>query len=177
MKFRRVFALLPEGIAAVCLVYVFLFNLQGVSTRHLVPGWADRIGHALGINQSWNMFAPSPSTWDGWFALAGLRADGRVEDLLHGGEIPPERSDPKPWRVEPFRRALYLRYLIERPREQRAYAAWLCRSWNELELRLPRLRQVEMHFVLEETPPPGNRPVTETRRLFSERCPRSATGR
>ena len=170
MRLRRTLSYLPEAIAGVCLVYVFLFNLQGVWRRDLVPGSVARIGHGLGIEQRWDMFAPSVSTWDGWFTIAGLRADGRVVDLLYGGEIRGDRSDPRPRRVHPYRMAEYLRYLIERPPDRQVYAAWLCRSGNETARPSRKLVQVEMHFVLEETPPPGTPPVTETHRLFSARC-------
>ena len=176
MSPRRALRYLVEAIAGLCLIYVFLFNLEGVWGRVLVPESVARIGHGLGIEQRWDMFAPSVSTWDGWFTVAGLRADGRVEDLLCGGEIRRDRSEPKPRLVHPYRLAEYLRYLVERPPDRRVYASWLCRSWNETAQPSRQLVRVEMHFVLEETPPPGIRPVTETKRLFSFRCPELATG-
>lgn len=149
MRRADVFA---QGVAAVALVYVLFYNIQGVVDALSVPEALDEAGHAIGLNQRWDMFAPSPSKWDGWFQIRGQLENGDTVDLLYDR---PHPAGERPGPVYPFRYAAYLRFIAHRPDSRPAFAIWLCNDWNFFQKKSPALRQVQMDFYLEETPPPG----------------------
>ena len=80
--------LLVQSFTFVCLIYVILWNLRGAGFRNgtkWFPHSLDSFGHALYLDQDWSMFAPRPSTDDGWVIMEGLLANGMRVDLLRGG--------------------------------------------------------------------------------------------
>ena len=156
-----------QGVAALAIVYVLLYNVHGVTDAFSLPEALAQTGHALGLNQRWDMFAPSPSKWDGWFRIQGQLENGDVVDLLYNRRQPAgERPDP----VYPFRYAVYLRFLSHRPDPRPAFAIWLCRDWNVFQKKRPALQHVQMDFYLEETPPPGTLVSVTRAPLFSVAC-------
>lgn len=83
----------PAATAAVAgaLALVLAFNgkVLGWGTWH--PALSAPT-HALGLDQTWNMFAPSPPGTDGWYAFTGRAADGREVDLWSPGAAPDARK-------------------------------------------------------------------------------------
>ena len=77
-------------LALVFLLYVLCWNLTTVSAFTL-PERAAPLGPFLGLDQSWGMFAPSPSSEDGWFVMPGNLRDGQRVDLM-----PVTRDDYRP---------------------------------------------------------------------------------
>jgi hypothetical protein len=77
-------------LALVFVLYVLCWNLTTVSAFTL-PEHAAPLGPFLGLDQSWGMFAPSPSSEDGWFVMPGNLRDGQRVDLM-----PVTRDDYRP---------------------------------------------------------------------------------
>ncbi len=79
---------LTQGFALICLVYVILWNLRGAKFKHSdkwFPQWVNPFGHMLYLHQYWTMFAPRPTTDDGWVIMEAALADGSRVDLLREG--------------------------------------------------------------------------------------------
>jgi hypothetical protein len=160
-------------VVAAALAYVLLVNLDSVRPLRL-PGWLGAAGNFLRIDQQWRMFTPSGPRGDGWFVMPGELADGSRVDL---GPHGPALSWDKPARISernrPFRWAIYL-WQISDPYTnhilRRRFAEWTCRTWNAAHPPERRLRALEIHFLYEETLPPGQGVRLEPRLLLRYDC-------
>jgi hypothetical protein len=77
-----------QSFTSVCLVYMILWNLRGAgldNSTKWFPHTLDRFGYALNIDQHWAMFAPRPSTDDGWVVMEAILANGLRVDILRDG--------------------------------------------------------------------------------------------
>jgi hypothetical protein len=161
------------------LAYVFAYNLDSVGALE-VPPPLERAGHWLRINQRWLMFTPDGPRFDGWFVIPGRLADGRQVDLSpHGPELTwrkPERisADNKPYRYSVFM------WQMADPRTnhvlRRRWSELTCRSWNATHPPGERLLGLEMHFMYEETLPPGLGVRIEPQFLHAHTCPSDGSG-
>lgn len=74
-------------VAAFFLFIVVMWNLSTVGgSRYDVPEPARSLGHALRLDQKWNMFAPFPLKDDGWFVMPGQLSGGDWVEIWQGGE-------------------------------------------------------------------------------------------
>jgi len=146
------------------LVYVLLWNVHTLpSARFRLPPVAVGIAWALGFEQTWNMFAPDPLKDDGWFVLPGELSDGTELDILTGREVSWEKPALISRQHWGDRWQKYVRNLWERDTawSQVPFAVYLCRHWKapgDLDRTLERF---DLYFMLEATPPPGERPTVE----------------
>ena len=77
-----------QCFSLLCLVYVVLWNLRGLNFNRWnrwFPPWVNPFGYVLEIQQFWPMFAPKPSTDDGWVVMEAVLKDGSKVDLLQHG--------------------------------------------------------------------------------------------
>ncbi len=127
-------------VTALCLMFVVAANIGTVSSFS-VPEPIRPMGHALGLFQQWSMFAPSPGNSTYWYVVEGTLADGRTVDLLtpvihddfgtvrHVSWEQPEFIGKTVYRGEHWRK--YLNSItFGRREERRAFAAYVCRTWN-----------------------------------------------
>ncbi len=132
--------LLPAPFVAL-VAYVNVVGLFWPQLPHIDA--LDRLAAAVHVEQRWRMFAPDVSREDGWFVVAGTRADGteipvslvRPDDVR--STLPSQR-----WRLY-FVSLTMERSLPALP----AYAAYVCRTEG--------LKRVALHFMLTKTPPPS----------------------
>jgi hypothetical protein len=68
-------------LAAVFLLYIFFWNLTTVSS-FMMPERVVPLGHILGLEQGWSMFAPSPTKNDVWYVIPGTLSNGQQGDLM-----------------------------------------------------------------------------------------------
>ncbi len=67
-----------SAFVAFLLAYVFLWNVAKIPGSALKFSERGRaLGELLGLDQSWTMYAPSPTHDDGWFVIPGKLKDGR----------------------------------------------------------------------------------------------------
>ncbi len=104
--------------------YLVALNVLSV----VAPGAVSIAGapaEALGIQQSWTMFAPSPSRVDGWFVIEARTAAGTI-DLLTGRTA--SFDEPASYRegIRTTRELVYLRRLLAHDEARASYAAWRC---------------------------------------------------
>src|SRR6185503_15723487 len=78
------------GVAvAALLLYVVVWNVTSLPAAPFRLGESfQRIGYLLRLDQTWNMFAPSPTKDDGWYVIPGRLRDGSTVDLFrNGGDV------------------------------------------------------------------------------------------
>jgi hypothetical protein len=151
------------GAAAIVLLgYVILWNVTALPRPpfRLAERWRS-VGYVLRLDQTWSMFAPSPSKEGGWYVIPGRLRNGEIVDLLRdGGEL---RWDRPATLASIFPNTRWRRYmmLLRDHREYApGYARYLCRSWNRTHAggspgRM--LEDVEIVFVVEPTLPDRRR--------------------
>lgn len=179
---HRVLGYLPSAAAVIVAALVVLANAPVLHPGLRPPRPLALAIAALGLQQNWGVFAPSPVTAlarsDGWYVLAGSVAPGaagesaapgaRVAVLGEGGPLSferPARPDPATpnhrWRQYlanlrvTWPRGSGMALTIEASRE--AWLAAECRRWNQRAARLssPAVLELELIYLNELVPPPG----------------------
>jgi predicted DCC family thiol-disulfide oxidoreductase YuxK len=118
--------------AVLLVAYIAFWNLSSVVH---IPGqlFGDTFGLTLGLDQKWDMFAPNPLTYDGWYVIEGQLRDGRHVNVLHPAE-PVTYAQPASiadqYRDERWRKYLMNLSLREFEGYRLYYGRYLCRSWN-----------------------------------------------
>jgi len=118
--------------ALLLIVYIGLWNLSSVVHVPFQP-WEDAIGLTLDLDQRWDMFAPNPLTYDGWYVVDGRTRSGRQVNVVHPErpvtyEQPASIADQYP--NERWRKYLMNLSLRENYDYRLYYGRYLCRSWN-----------------------------------------------
>ncbi len=153
-----------NALAALALVYVFLFNLASVSeTVHATVNrpWFPRVGHFLQMHQGWSMFAPAPRKEDGWLVMPAVLADGTSVDLFRDGapvsfEKPARVSaDFSSQRMWTYHMNLIDYSGVEGQPYLRAYAEYRMRQWNAAHEPARRAVAMVIVWMQESTPAPG----------------------
>ena len=177
-------ARLPRGrpliaiwLVAFGLTVVLLFNLTVVAPTLPIPRsvvWAAR---ALGLQQFWSLFSPSPVTpfvmTDGWVELVADLENGTELDVLAEG-VPVRTSRPnsvadtfsnRRWRhyvgnvLIPWPLRSEQRLTVEASRE--AWLQWRCRDWNARAPAGQHARQLRLVFMEQRLGHPEDVPRPE----------------
>ena len=144
---------LLNGILAFLLIYVLFWNLRTTNKPlyRFFPDVINPIGYALGLNQSWGLFA-GPSRKNGWYVITGQLKDGTRVNLLKPGE-----SDywDKPELVislyESPRWRRYMRKFVKLGDSYRAhYGDYLCRQWNESHIGMTQLHSLHVYYMRQQ---------------------------
>jgi predicted DCC family thiol-disulfide oxidoreductase YuxK len=119
--------------ALLFILYVSLWNLSSITYVPFAP-WEQTIGLTLGIDQKWDMFAPNPLTYDGWYVIEGRLHDGRPVNVLHprqrvSYEQPASIADQ--YKNERWRKYMMNLSLGENNDYRLYYGRYLCRYWND----------------------------------------------
>ena len=114
------------------IVYVSFWNLSSILPAPFQPG-GDTIGLTLAVDQRWDMFAPNPLTYDGWYVIDGKLRDGTHVNVLHP-ESPVTYEKPASiadeYKDERWRKYLMNLSLGQYGSYRLYYGRYLCRSWN-----------------------------------------------
>ena len=80
-------SLVGQIAAGFFLAYVLLWNWRttSVPVPKFIPYFPSAIMWVTRLDQSWNMFSPSPMKEDGWFSAPGRKMNGEMVDLFRGG--------------------------------------------------------------------------------------------
>jgi hypothetical protein len=129
-------------------------RLPGLAPSDL--SYRRRIYSLTGLGQQWRMFAPRPTTEDGWYVLEGVKRDGTRIDLWTGQ--PPSYTRPEEFQAV-YPSNLWLEYLyLLWNREYAPFRVYmgryLCRTWNDAHPE-SEVTRVILRFMLERTPPEG----------------------
>ncbi len=174
-----------EGALAVVLLVLVHWNLHTLDCEgRVVPRVtaAERaVVEALRIHQRWSMFAPTPDKNDGWWRTPARLVGGGEVDLSTGlrpAWAPVSRSDGHRPLLSPGDATLELSR--EKPRDPAAQypnhrhrkfmnnlrrsrqlalrprlARYLCQEWNARREGDARLRELQLVYMVERTPAPG----------------------
>jgi hypothetical protein len=161
--------LMAQTISGLLICYVGLWNASHFSwTRVRGLGDWDIIADYLRIEQKWNMFSPRPAMNDGWYVIPGATADGREIDLFKWDQHPqkyerelPGVSYDKPAQVslsyknEHWRKFMMNLSLADQSVHRPNYARYLCHAFNHSRPPKDQVVRLDIVFVRENTPPPG----------------------
>jgi len=142
-------------IASLLLVYVFLWNLSTlqISRPPFIPPPLI-ISSLLGVDQTWDMFAPSPLRDDGWYVIPGKLKDGTVVDIYNQGkgvtwEKPPLLSAT--YQNDRWRSYMMNLFITEEGSMHLPYYAhYLCRHWNENHPAEKHLIHFDIYYMVRE---------------------------
>lgn len=170
--------LLPfrECLFLLIMVYCFLWNLQNEDAYpknlrlHRGLTW---IGHALRLDQRWNMFSPGPLTEDGWYIIEGRFRDGRTADLFAGGK-PVTWEKPEDvahtYKNEKWRKYMMNLWLAENQRFRLPFGQYLCRQWNAGGRGLGELTNFDIIYMVERTNLDGTEAEPEKSVIWTHWC-------
>lgn len=167
-------------LAAFILLYVFCWNLTTVS-EFKIPERAESLGSFLGLKQSWDMFAPSPTRSDGWYVVPGTLRDGQQVDLMPAAVSNDFRLDErvsweKPQSVaDTYENKYWRKYLgaireDERDDERLHFGRYICRGWNARHAGAEQLTTFQITYVKETTLPAYQRATPQKEVLWEHRC-------
>ncbi len=116
----------------------------------------------LGLDQYWDMFAPSPSKDGGWYVIPGTLSDGTQTDLmsvtrddfnLHRvrWERPENVNDV--YKNERWRKYMENLWLQVHADQRLYFARYVCREWNARHTGPERLVDFQIVYMLERTLP------------------------
>jgi hypothetical protein len=125
----------------------------GRAIKEYFPKQVDNLGYALALDQRWNLFAPSPGRFKGWYVVQGTLRDGRTVDLWRNGA--PVNWDRPEVVSEMYSNGRWRKFMMNLPTPfyawlQAHYCAYLCRSWNERHDGDDRLMKVELILMRED---------------------------
>jgi len=161
------------------LVYVFLWNLAGVSWSFTMPERLWSPATFLGLDQNWVMFAPAPPKGDLWHVIPGNLQDGRQVDLLpvaKGDFTIHELSWSKPPYVHDIYKNEHWRKYFENLDDdqwsnQRLYfGQYICREWNARHTGAEQLRTFEITYMWQPTYPDYKQGTPEKVVLWEHSC-------
>ena len=171
-------SLVTNLLAVSCLVYVFLWNLTTVSDFSM-PDDIRPVGNLLGLKQSWNMFAPRPTTVTGWYVIPGTLSDGRQVDLVRAvvhddPELVQDVSWERPDDLDAIFEDKYWRKYLDAIRDdsaqRRYFAQYVCREWNATHDGGSELVSLQFVYVKEKTLPDQRRGAPRRDVLTEHTC-------
>ena len=166
---------LTQAVVLVLLLYVVLWNLRTTDYEHykeVFPPEVNSLAEVLYIGQLWNLFAPFPSTVDGWYVYAGTFENGDEIELLTGGPVSFEKPKNVSKTLGTNRWKKYHMNLDERHngRHRRFYGTYLCSKWNRGLEKGERLASIKMHVIRERTNPDGSEDPPTQGVLWNQVC-------
>ncbi len=118
--------------ALLFILYIWLWNLSSITRVPFQP-WEDALGITLSIDQKWDMFAPNPLTYDGYYVVSGHLRNGQTVNVTNPDKpltFAKPASIADQYKNERWRKYLMNLSLSENTDYRLYYGRYLCRSWN-----------------------------------------------
>lgn len=170
-------------LATFFLIYVLTMNVTTVTEYTMpLPQYSLPMSVALGLDQRWAMYSPTPAQFTYWYTVPGVLSDGRQVNLLPAvANQDPARVEEVSWDKpssvnESYRDIYWLRYLttLMMPSSQERllhFGGYICRSWNEWYPDGPmQLQTFDIVYFTQPTLPEGVRGSIEPRVIWQHRC-------
>ena len=171
-------SLVTNVVALFLILYILCWNLGTVSALTM-PERAASLGPFLGIDQYWAMFAPSPSTEDGWYVIPGNLRGGQQVDLM-----PVTRDDynlyevswekpqdiPDTYKNEHWRKYLENIYQAQHAEQRLYFGQYICREWNARHSGSEQLMTFQITYMLEKTLPDYRQSTPQKVILWEHSC-------
>lgn len=147
----------PREVAFYALLfYLLVWNLgnENCTPKLRLPSNALWLGHALRLDQRWNMFSPGPLTEDGWYVIEAQRRDGTTLDLFRNGEPvvwekPQDVANTYP--NQRWRKYMMNLWAADHQKYRLPYGRYLSRLWNRNGRGPREVSQFKIYFMLERT--------------------------
>lgn len=137
------------------LVLVVLWNIHTFPGSRIqkFPPIFEKLLLIFRLDQKWNMFAPYPTTEDGFYVIPGSLRDGSSVDLYTGGPVSYEKPAHMAWTYKDQRWQKYLMNLWLQSFEayRLGYGQYICRQWNQENPFEKQVVDFSILYVLEET--------------------------
>lgn len=166
---------ISNAVASFFLVYILLWNIStlDLSIPPFIPP-PKSIGNLLAVDQTWDMFAPTPLREDGWYIIPGNLRDGTVVDLYTDGKPvnwkkPESLSAAYPndhWRS--YMMNLELDEFGQKP--MLYFARYLCRKWNENHSYAKQMISFDVIFMLKINSLENPQPHEKKTVLWHQEC-------
>lgn len=148
-------SLISNVLAALSLIYIFLWNLSTLEISESPFSPPPLIVSSLfGLDQTWDMFSPFPLRSDGWYVIPGKLKNGKEIDIYRMKQPvdwakPDSLADLYP--NDRWRSYLMNMYLQEEGEMYIPYyARYLCRSWNEAHEGEEQLKSFDIFYMVKE---------------------------
>ncbi len=140
----------------VMLGFVVVWNISSLPSysRYKKPKFIEKSLLIFRLDQKWNMFAPYPTTEDGFFVMPGVLRDGSSVDIYSGStNISYLKPQNMAWIYQNQRWQKYLMnlWLKDFSNYRLGYGQYLCREWNAHNIHEKNLMTFEILYILEET--------------------------
>lgn len=146
-------------IVGFLLIYIILINLRTLpykSVKNIVgrQSYFKWLRPLLRVDQRWSMFSPFPTKSDGWFVIEGKNFKGEKINLWSDAR---ESFFEKPKTVsKTYKSSRWRKYLkriwLKKNKKYRVYfGKYLCRKYNRGRKNKDRLKNFNIHFMLEKT--------------------------
>ncbi|QVL31939.1 HTTM domain-containing protein [Telmatocola sphagniphila] len=144
-------------------IYVLLWNLREIPKigQSVMPLSWNVVGRLLHVDQNWDMFAPKPTTDDGWYVMKAILLDGtevNLWDLDQPVTLQKPESVQATYINRRWRKYLLNIYQGRFDQFRQPFALWLAVRWeNAHPDRGPekRIKTIQIDFMLDEVLPPG----------------------
>jgi len=142
-----------NAVILAIIVYMILLNYDTLPGHTaIIPDNWRRPATDSGLDQKFDMFAPTPETDDGWFVLRGWKKDGEAVDVRTGNS-PPSFEHPDSV-AETYGDERWGSYLLDLSYSEyspyRQYFAWyLAREWNAAHPGNQQLTSLEIIYMHE----------------------------
>jgi hypothetical protein len=170
-------------LATFFLIYVLTMNVTTVTDYTMpLPEYSLPMSVALGLDQRWAMYSPTPAQFSYWYTVPGVLGDGSQVNLLPAAaNQDPARVEEISWDKpssvnESYRDIYWLRYLttLMMPSSQERllhFGGYICRSWNEWYPDGPmQLQTFDIVYFTQPTLPEGERGEIDPRVIWQHRC-------
>lgn len=140
----------------ILLIFVISWNVLTTpkySGKHK-PVFLEKTLLALRLDQKWNMFAPFPSTEDGFYVIPGVLRDGTEVNVYTGNSaISYEKPAMPAWTYKDQRWQKYMMnlWLKDFSKYRLPYGQYLCRNWNRENAYDKNLMTFKIIYMLETT--------------------------
>lgn len=144
-----------NGLATFFIIYIFFWNIStlGISWPLLSPPPLI-ISSLFGVDQTWDMFAPTPLRMDGWYVIPGQLKDGTEVNIFANGRAVNWQKPASLAAVYPNDRwrSYLMNLVIEEEGEMHIplYADYLCEQWNNNHSSDKQLLSFDIYFMSRE---------------------------
>ncbi len=165
---------LRAGVLLFFTIYIVCLNLETLG-YHIIPDRLRPIAPITRLDQQFNMFAPTPLIEDGWYVMPGKLRNGGTIDVF-SGHSPVSYEKPQ-WIAYTYKDQRWQKYMMnlwssDLADFRQGYGRYICRTWNADHRNTnEELLSFDIIFMLERTPPPGDRtPVAHQVPIWHHEC-------
>lgn len=153
---HRSYNLFQTSICQIITCFVVIYNVVSILPVSFKAKYhldLRPVATLIGVDQSWNLFAPYVNTRDGWFVSKAKLTDGRMVDVIRSR---PNVSWEKPCRIasefptKRWRRFLLNLYHNRDPQLIQSYVSYLTRKWNS-ENPAAKISTLSIFFMLQDS--------------------------